>query len=325
MRSKCSGRANRYLEAAIPVGSKVTLPELEKLLRNEFKPAEKLTVRLRRFRECKQLPDESSQCYGLRLRSLGLLTCENDKEKDVLDSRLLAQLLEGLYNTEVVRYILTKDAKTFQEALDLAREAESNASLLASISRKINVLGASSTAPSQNANQRDARIPQFNKTGRFAPNVNRPRSQQFEPTSRFSRPSQRSTTDRLAQNSNWYRPPRQQNFQQPRMPFPRTQQPSYQPRTPTVPRGSATASRQNPTFSCHYCQKLGHRQFECRKRLYDEGKCYICYQKNHVAAQCSRAAQRNVNTVDSRNEEEHIEDAPEPQNQGNEEPLDWAC
>ena len=140
MRGKCIGAARRYLEVAIPLGEKLTYTELCTLLRNEFKPQEKLTVRLKRFRECKQLPKETVTTFAARVRTLGLAACDSKKEEETINSRLLAQFLEGLCSTRVLDCILTKDAKSFAEGVSLAREAESNAGLL-QVSHQVHWIG----------------------------------------------------------------------------------------------------------------------------------------------------------------------------------------
>ncbi len=88
---KCMGKANDYLETAIPVGEKVRLDELKSLLLKEYKRSEKLTTKLRQFRECRQNPDETVVSFANRVKKFGLKTCETKEEKDQLAPRFLAQ------------------------------------------------------------------------------------------------------------------------------------------------------------------------------------------------------------------------------------------
>ena len=91
LKSKCIGKALAYLDVAIPSGTKVTYNELKKLLTDEFKPHEKLIVRLRRFQECTQRYGESVTVYAARVRAAGIETCETEDEKKLVGFRLLAQ------------------------------------------------------------------------------------------------------------------------------------------------------------------------------------------------------------------------------------------
>ena len=180
MKSKCVGAAQHYLEVAIPVGKNISYPALCKLLRDEFKPQEKLAVRLRRFRECKQLPKESVTTFAARVRTLGLAACDSKEEQQTIDSRLLAQFLEGLRSTRVLDYILTKDATTLEDGVRMAREAESNAGLV-QVSHTIHML--------ENQPRSDPRILSWESRQRRNPVISRGTQTKPAQTVRFKQKS----------------------------------------------------------------------------------------------------------------------------------------
>ena len=242
MRSKCIGRARDYIELAIPIGKDVTYSELCTLLKNEFKPLEKLAVRLKRFRECKQFPKESVTTFAARVRSLGLATCDLRSEEDSIDSRLLAQFLDGLRSRHVLEYILTKDAETFAGGIRLAREAESNAGFLQS----------SHTVSAVDANT-DPRIPSWN------------------------RKTEENQYGRLHQT------------------YP--QKPIRRPPRPSTPNAVQRATR--PSTMCTYCRKPNHEERDCRLKLRNDGRCFACKERGHMAKNCTRRRANGVMRVNT--------------------------
>lgn len=124
-RSKLDGDALHFVEQCNPIGERLTLAQLEAYLVAQYKPKEKLFVRLHKFMKAQQLPDETLTLFAARIRSLGLDTCHTQAEKEGLESRMMAQFVFNLRSKEIIDYLATKEPSTLSEALELALNAES--------------------------------------------------------------------------------------------------------------------------------------------------------------------------------------------------------
>jgi hypothetical protein len=123
-RNHLTGEAQTYIENCVGIGEELTLGHLEALLKAQYRPDEKLIVRLQRFGRCMQETNETLMAYAARVRSLGLLTCDREEEKAFIEKHLLAQLIFGMQSCSVRNYILGRDPQTLHEAVSLGLEAE---------------------------------------------------------------------------------------------------------------------------------------------------------------------------------------------------------
>ena len=127
IKSRLTGEALQYFETAVPPEEEegLTFSKLRAILVAQFKPEEKLIVRLQRFSMCVQESEESIMTYSAKIRALGIKSCDTETEKHALDSRLMAQFVSGLRLRSTYDFVMEKNPTTFQEAVAFAKESES--------------------------------------------------------------------------------------------------------------------------------------------------------------------------------------------------------
>ena len=125
-RNKLTGAALQLMDYATTIEDEgsITFETFSAILLAEYKPEEKLIVKLQRFTLCSQEHDESILAFGARIRNLGLQTCTTTEEKKTLDSRLLAQFLHGIRRKEIYDVVISKNPEKFSTAVEIARGAE---------------------------------------------------------------------------------------------------------------------------------------------------------------------------------------------------------
>ena len=246
-RSKLSGKALRFLDYCVPVGTTLTMSELSSYLISEYKPKEKLIVRLTRFVRCVQEPDEGLTAFAARTRSLGLNTCDNDQEKACVEPRLMAQFVNGLRRKDIYEYVSGRDPKTLAEALQFALDSEAQSRASSGRHMPVASLSFRPTGRPRNQDVAGNRNP-----SRQVPNS--PGRRRRTPTPPFRR--NRSLSVHFAQGNGT---------------------------PPNGPRNRVTCTwceTHNPT------SKSGHTRGECRQRLRAENKCFLCKREGHFRQNC---------------------------------------
>ena len=55
-----------------------------------------------------------------------------------------------------------------------------------------------------------------------------------------------------------------------------------------IRQGNTYPPQQGPRKSCDYCHIPGHLEFDCRKRLMKEGRCFNCREQGHMSTACPK-------------------------------------
>lgn len=287
IKSRLTGKALAYIENCLPVGEHIPIGELEALLVAEFKPKERLVVRLHRLISCSQDRDESVTAYAARLRAVGNSTCETDGHRSELDRTLLALFLPGLRKREVLDMLMSRDPKNFSEAVRLAQEAEAQ---LSATGRKA--------------------ISMVAHDGVYVHDPNAMAPIQFQNSShgwsQQRRPAEENSRDRSSQR----RPGRGS-------PASRRIRGGIAPQAQTGTRLCSWCATHTPSIMTN------HERADCKKRLRSENRCFQCKRQGHVSADCpgqpGQQAQASVQRPRSSTPSEQVDSA------GNDDPSLWTC
>ncbi|KAL1444081.1 hypothetical protein MTO96_045686 [Rhipicephalus appendiculatus] len=135
-RCKMLGAAHDFAWRDDKVAAASTFPEFRSLALERF-DTEPLSSRVERFRNARQNAGEEARSFANRVRLLGTATLAGSSGEDsakaqlrreILAEQMLSQFLTGLRDP-VRRFVLSRDPKTFDEAIDVAAREELNEKL----------------------------------------------------------------------------------------------------------------------------------------------------------------------------------------------------
>lgn len=135
-RCKMLGAAHDFAWRDDNVAAATTFPEFRALALERF-DTEPLSSKVERFRNARQNAGEDARSFANRVRLLGTATLAGSSgeesakaqlRREILAEQMLSQFLTGLRDP-VRRFVLSRDPKTFDEAIDVAAREELNEKL----------------------------------------------------------------------------------------------------------------------------------------------------------------------------------------------------
>lgn len=133
---KMMGAAREFVWNDAKAKSAKTFAELKKVLLDRF-DTEPQTVRVQRFMGARQLPSEDVRSFATRVQILAQATvvssdgsqdARSQIRQELLLEQMRSQFVAGLRDP-VRRFVMSRDPKSFDEAVDFAAREESNESL----------------------------------------------------------------------------------------------------------------------------------------------------------------------------------------------------
>jgi hypothetical protein len=278
-RFRMADEATLFCEASDALRQAATWDKFKEILISRFGSQASSAMKLMKFSECKQLPDESVLTYASRLRHLAsrmypldakATLAEIAARTQMLSERVLVQFILGLRNNEIKRQL--RNETDLDKVMRLAALAEADAPLYGyKEETTINAFYGNMGPPAEQKKSEIAKGPKLD-FHKLSLNNSHEQMQQKAPQGQFSQNNYAMRGARGAQNFRGQVNPfgsRGRGYYQARGAFPRTQQQQqqqyYQPRQyynqqqyrPNAPR------RQYSTLQCAYCAEYGHAMKYC--------------------------------------------------------------
>lgn len=246
MMSKLHGEARSFMDKAITPFETITYDKLISNLEIRFKPRQSLLSRLIEFRNVRQNRGEPIAEFGARVRMLGYEATSSTAEVATLDPRLLVAFTMGLHDAQLKQAVLMARPANFTEAVTMALDLEAEFGKSLVKSPQINVVE-EWTGQEQEVNAVGG---SYNRNGR---------SWYKNGTQHGNNENQFAGNRKHASNHNEGTASGSTHYE----------------------KRNGTSTGKGKKVKCTFCKKIGHELSQCRRKLFNEGKCFIRKETGH--------------------------------------------